>query len=129
MLEITIGTTGAVLSEGEEQLLLVKFTELKQQEQRDTEEAVSLPMVGEDDGAVVMPSSVAAPTMASSGAVLLGELVRVAGALLVEKRKSLNAAESNNQTMKNMQQMFKSLMSGGGSPGELPPWLKGKGGE
>jgi len=125
MLEITVGTTGAILSEGDEQLLLVKFTELKQQEQRDTDEATSLPLVDVEDGTVSAPVPVAVPSMASSGTVLLAELVRAAGTLLVEKRKALNTAESNNQTIKNMQQMFKSLMSGGGAPGELPPWLKG----
>lgn len=127
VLEITVGTTGAVLQEGEEQLLLVKFTELKQQEQRDTDESAALPMVDVDDGTVSAPVPVVIPTMATSGTVLLAELVRVAGALLIEKRKALNTAESNNQTMKNMQQMFKSLMSGGGPQGELPPWLKGEG--
>ncbi len=102
--------------------MLVNFTELKQQEQRESSESV--PVVDMEDREMHEPWTpiTGAPTMATSGTVLLAELVRVAGQVLVEKRKALNTAESNNQTMKNMQQMFKSLIPGGGPPSELPPW-------
>jgi len=124
MLEIKIGKNGALLSEEEGQestpLLLVRFTAAKQQE-RDEEDATP---VLQDDEIVGAPVLTASPVL-DSGAVING-LVRVAGRILVEKRKALNAAEQANQTMKSMQQFFGKMIAGqGGNPSDLPPWLKG----